>query len=550
MEAATPQAVAAQRHVPGLRAAAGDAGEGLRGRHRRRSDDRRRTGGRRAPQRVRRDDGRRGRKRPREARHARRGRHRQPGGRPRQRRHLAARPDRVGSGVCGERGWDERRAPCCSRSTSAGKEARRSINLSLSGLDHATGDELAWLEESTSSVMRASRDISVVAGAGNNAAAVGYPARFRDCFRGGRQRLTGTLCPFSNRGDRARYLGSRMRCGGVMARRRDRFRRWHLVLDSRGDRRTGSTTRVSPGPRLQAQAERFSLQALTLAEIDARAAFIAAGLAAPARRGPAAGRLASPDHRLECARARTGLSGLSELGVRAPKVRCARYRRGTFLSSACRAFQTSAAPFSASMAGAIARSSGLLRLQAAACCHDDCLGLPGSTWGRAHGVEYAPRLPCFGQGARRERLKVRHVSCRLVLRAPKRCALLVVLVTADSTILALARAIALAAVVMCGFSSALRRLRKPSTFDVMSCAGVDGVDDAWDEATTDAVSYEFVARAVPATGRLTRWTGSARPARVPATLTQNEPRGVGVLTAPIGTPIARHRASGAMRARP
>ena len=73
------------------------------------------------------------------------------------------------------------------------------INLSMSGLDQATGEELAWLEDNLV-VMRKTRDITVVAGSGNNGGQVGYPARFSAVLGVGASDAAGTLCSFSNRG--------------------------------------------------------------------------------------------------------------------------------------------------------------------------------------------------------------------------------------------------------------------------------------------------------------------------------------------------------------
>ena len=75
------------------------------------------------------------------------------------------------------------------------------VNLSLSGLD--TRDRMtSWTSSRTaSSALRSARDINVVAGAGNNGGAVGYPGSLPIRLGGWRQRCDGALCSFSNRGD-------------------------------------------------------------------------------------------------------------------------------------------------------------------------------------------------------------------------------------------------------------------------------------------------------------------------------------------------------------
>jgi hypothetical protein len=73
------------------------------------------------------------------------------------------------------------------------------VNLSLSGLDSATSDELQWLGDYTAT-LRDTWNINVVAGAGNNGGAVGYPARLPEVFGIGAADAAGNLCGFSNRG--------------------------------------------------------------------------------------------------------------------------------------------------------------------------------------------------------------------------------------------------------------------------------------------------------------------------------------------------------------
>ena len=64
------------------------------------------------------------------------------------------------------------------------------VNLSLSGLDHATESELNWLENRIVA-LRALRSVNVVAGAGNTGGAIGYPARFPLVIAAGASDATG-----------------------------------------------------------------------------------------------------------------------------------------------------------------------------------------------------------------------------------------------------------------------------------------------------------------------------------------------------------------------
>ena len=74
------------------------------------------------------------------------------------------------------------------------------VNLSLSGLDQATEAELTWLENRIVA-LRAARSVNVVAGAGNNGGAIGYPARFPLVLAVGASDAAGELCSFSSRGE-------------------------------------------------------------------------------------------------------------------------------------------------------------------------------------------------------------------------------------------------------------------------------------------------------------------------------------------------------------
>ena len=179
--------------------AASGAGEGLRRRHGRRSDDRRGTGDRRTPQRVRRDDGRRRRQRPGEARDVRRRRDREPAGRARQRRDLAAGADRVGAGVWGEWGWDDGGGVLPALERAASTEQRSSTSRSQ-GSTRPPDPSSPISRTSSRDMQRLNRGMNVVAGGGQQ--------RRRSATRRGSPKVSpsgahdsvGALCAFSSRG--------------------------------------------------------------------------------------------------------------------------------------------------------------------------------------------------------------------------------------------------------------------------------------------------------------------------------------------------------------
>src|SRR4051812_19876968 len=73
------------------------------------------------------------------------------------------------------------------------------VNLSLSGLDTASADELSFLENKVAD-LRTNWGIDIVAGAGNSGGAVGYPAAFPEAFAVGASNTGGAFCSFSSRG--------------------------------------------------------------------------------------------------------------------------------------------------------------------------------------------------------------------------------------------------------------------------------------------------------------------------------------------------------------
>ena len=276
---------------------------------------------------VRRDDRRRRRQRPGEARDPRRGRDREPAGRPRQRRHLAAGADRVGAGVLGEWGWDRcRRRYRRSRPVSRAGDARG--EPSMSGLDEATEPELAWLENRIIA-LRTIRSVNVVAGAGNNGGAVGYPARFPLALAVGANDSAGELCAFSSRGESLDLTA--LGCGVEVS--------WPGGGIGQGSGTSYSTPLVSGvlaalrayRPDLSAHdAERLVLENMRGRRLDARSLFRAAGLAGLTTTPPSLG---APPVAPDAASQPEALyldtrEPLAQLGVRAPQVRYARFRRG------------------------------------------------------------------------------------------------------------------------------------------------------------------------------------------------------------------------------
>jgi hypothetical protein len=199
------------------------------------------------------------------------------------------------------------------------------VNLSLSGLDSATAEELAWLSDHLR-VLRDVRGMNVVAGAGNNGGAVGYPGRLHDVFAVGATDATGRFCAFSNRGDGLDI--SALGCAVELS--------WPGGGLGSGIGTSYSTPVASSvllalrayAPSLRAaQAEGLLLSTADSGRIDATAAFRAAGLSslttwlAPAPIG------AQPQPgSVGFSRAPHYPDALSELGVRAPRVRQATYR--------------------------------------------------------------------------------------------------------------------------------------------------------------------------------------------------------------------------------
>src|SRR3954470_229722 len=73
------------------------------------------------------------------------------------------------------------------------------LNVSLSGLDTASADELSALEDAVAD-LRTNWGMDVVAGAGNSGGPVGYPAAFPEVLAVGASDGAGAFCSFSSRG--------------------------------------------------------------------------------------------------------------------------------------------------------------------------------------------------------------------------------------------------------------------------------------------------------------------------------------------------------------
>ncbi|MEA2249356.1 MAG: in, partial [Solirubrobacteraceae bacterium] len=227
------------------------------------------------------------------------------------------------------------------------------VNLSLSGLDTATGPELDQLENKIAD-LRTNWSVNVVAAAGNNSGPVAYPARFPSVFAVGAADGAGVLCSFSNRG--AELDLSTLGCPVELSY-------------AGGGRATGSGTSFSApvvsGVLAALRAYRPDLtvgatEALLIENarpgsagprLDAAAAFRAAGLgglvdaadptprpiASPASiavPGPASSAELPPTTRdpaprvVAPAEAPAGADALTELNVRRPTLRSRSYRRG------------------------------------------------------------------------------------------------------------------------------------------------------------------------------------------------------------------------------
>jgi hypothetical protein len=194
------------------------------------------------------------------------------------------------------------------------------VNLSLSGLDGATGEDLARLEDRIAT-LRIARNINVVAGVGNTGGPVGFPARFAAVVGVGASDSKGTLCDFSSRGPGLDL--SAPGCGVELS--------WPGGGTGIGQ----GTSYASPAvaavvaalrayqPELDAGAAEHLVLDAGGGQLDAAAAFRAAGLsylvqssaeAAPV--SPGADNAGAVGNKL------------AALGVRSARVRVARYRRG------------------------------------------------------------------------------------------------------------------------------------------------------------------------------------------------------------------------------
>ena len=203
------------------------------------------------------------------------------------------------------------------------------VSVSISGLDLATGDELDELENRILGLT--ARGINVVAGAGNNGGAIGYPARFESVLSVGAGDVTGALCDFSNRGEGLDLFA--LGCDVEIS--------WpHGGLGSA--RGTSYSTPTASAvlaalraykPSLDAgTAERLLVDSSRRGRLDAEAAFRAAGLAAMFTVDRSAGATGgvpatiAPERRLTTVHDR---DALAELGVEKPRLRSASFRRNT-----------------------------------------------------------------------------------------------------------------------------------------------------------------------------------------------------------------------------
>jgi hypothetical protein len=202
------------------------------------------------------------------------------------------------------------------------------VNLSLSGLDQATGAELEELGDRLT-VLRSRWGINVVAGAGNNAGEVGYPARFALVLAVGANDARGILCGFSNRGTNLDV--SALGCAAEVS--------WPGGGTGYGEGTSYSAPTISGvlaamrayRPALTAEAaEQLLVSTAAAGRVDASAAFTAAGLgglvnadvpAEPTSPAPVGDRLAA------FAPVVAG-DPLAKLGVHEPLVRIASLNRG------------------------------------------------------------------------------------------------------------------------------------------------------------------------------------------------------------------------------
>jgi subtilisin family serine protease len=205
------------------------------------------------------------------------------------------------------------------------------VNISLSGLDQETGEEIARLENRIAG-LRLERDINVVAGAGNTGGAVGYPARFAAVVAVGATERSGLMCSLSSRGSELDI--SALGCGVELS--------WPgggLAIGSGTSYSTPIVTALLAAlrayrPDIDAStAEQLLMRAATGGRVNAARAFEASGLgwlvrpqATPTASQPALPPLPAP------------VSGdaLTEIGVRPPKVRSASYTRRTLTVSLSR----------------------------------------------------------------------------------------------------------------------------------------------------------------------------------------------------------------------
>jgi hypothetical protein len=192
-------------------------------------------------------------------------------------------------------------------------------NLSLSGLDHATAEELAWLEDYIVQ-LRHSRGMNVVAGVGNNAGAVGYPARFPSVLAVGAGDANGGPCSYSNRGQGLDVFAPT--CAFEIS--------WPGGGTGSGTGTSYATPMVSAllaalrsyKPELSASTAESLLTGS--ARLDAASVFGAAGLGWLVRPAPLGRAVVPSDSRTVAPRP----DRLRALGVRPPRIRNAAYRRG------------------------------------------------------------------------------------------------------------------------------------------------------------------------------------------------------------------------------
>ena len=232
------------------------------------------------------------------------------------------------------------------------------INISLSGLDQATGDELAELEDRLT-ILRHKWGVSVVAGAGNGAGPVSYPARFDAVLAVAATDGRGALCPFSNRGHGLDLMA--VGCSAALS--------WPGGGVGAGTGTSYSSPVVSAvlaalrayRPDLSVeQSETILLSTAASGRIDARAAFLHAGLPVLSRAEPV-----TPPPSFAATRPRAAVTDASkhplvDLGVRPPRLRSATFRRGLLRVRVAGVPDYGRALFTVG-SRKYARSSGLLR---------------------------------------------------------------------------------------------------------------------------------------------------------------------------------------------